>query len=112
MTQRSALEDCATQGVDTGILALADERLQVYPNGVDPHLTAQAGIAQTFQPGQTQSFQVTGEALVDIGAPSSVSVTINGKPIVLPPGFQTPFNATVQPPGSPTPATGATPTTG
>ncbi len=46
----------------------------------------------TLQTGQSQSIPATGSLIVRLGAANDVTVTMNGEPVVLPSGFQSPFN--------------------
>ncbi len=46
---------------------------------------------QTLQPGQHESLAVSGPATVVIGAPTVLSVSVNGSAVALPSGFMTPF---------------------
>ena len=52
---------------------------------------------QTLTPGQSKTLSVTGESMVVIGAPSSLVVTVDHEPVVLPSGYGTPFTMTLQP---------------
>jgi Domain of unknown function (DUF4115) len=47
--------------------------------------------AGTLQPGKNQAVNVTGPLTVIIGAPSVLAVAVNGSPVALPSGFETPF---------------------
>jgi hypothetical protein len=42
--------------------------------------------------GQSQSVPATGSLILRLGAPEDVSVTLNGSPVVLPTGYQSPFD--------------------
>ena len=57
--------------------------------------TAQPGNSQLFvgtvAAGSPQQIPVTGGAQISLGAPGNVTVTLNGKPVVFPSGFQTPL---------------------
>ena len=46
----------------------------------------------TMTPGQTRSVPATGSLILRLGAPENVSVTLNGSPVVLPSGYQSPFD--------------------
>ena len=46
----------------------------------------------TMTPGQTQSVPGTGSLILRLGAPQDVSITLNGSPVVLPAGYQSPFD--------------------
>jgi hypothetical protein len=46
----------------------------------------------TLQTGQTQAIAATGSLIVRLGAANDVNVTMNGTPVVLPTGFQSPFD--------------------
>jgi hypothetical protein len=48
----------------------------------------------TLAPGQTQSIPATGSLIVRLGAADDVTVTLDGQQVLLPPGFQSPFNMT------------------
>jgi len=52
---------------------------------------------QTLQPGQSKSISTTGKSTIILGAPSSVTITIDHEPVVLPGGYQTPFYMTLLP---------------
>ncbi len=52
---------------------------------------------QTLQPGQSKSISTTGKSTIILGAPSSVTITIDHVPVVLPGGYQTPFYMTLLP---------------
>ena len=45
---------------------------------------------------------------VQLGAPGAISITLDGEPVTMPPGFQAPFTMTMQPAVTP----GTTVTTG
>jgi Domain of unknown function (DUF4115) len=47
--------------------------------------------AGTLEPGKNQAVNVTGPLTVIIGAPSVLAVSVNGSPVALPSGFETPF---------------------
>jgi hypothetical protein len=47
--------------------------------------------AGTLQPGKNQTVNVTGPVTVIIGAPSVLAVAVDGSPVALPSGFETPF---------------------
>jgi hypothetical protein len=49
--------------------------------------------------GQSQTVAATGPLSVIAGSPSAFSATVNGAPVLLPPGAQAPFTLTLQPPG-------------
>jgi cytoskeletal protein RodZ len=51
----------------------------------------------TLAPDQSKQLSVTGAVTVIIGAPSTLVVTLDHEPVVLPSGFQTPFTMTLQP---------------
>jgi hypothetical protein len=61
--------------------------------------------AGTVAPGSPESLAVNGGILVTLGAPGNVSITLNGRPVVFPTGYQTPLALTFQPPAPPTPTT-------
>jgi uncharacterized protein DUF4115 len=65
---------------------------------------------QVMSPGQQQSISATGPVTVDIGAPNSFSATIDGKAVVLPYGYQTPFSMNFVPVGSSSASTATTTT--
>jgi hypothetical protein len=46
----------------------------------------------TLTPGEAHTMNVTGPVTVISGAPDSFTATVNGTPVVLPLGFQAPFN--------------------
>ena len=48
----------------------------------------------TMSAGQSQTLDATGPLRVDLGAASDMSMTLQGRPVVLPPSFQSPFTAT------------------
>ncbi len=48
-------------------------------------------------PGSAQVLHASGVTLLDIGAPHSLEVSVNGVPATYPAGFLTPFNMTLQP---------------
>jgi hypothetical protein len=50
----------------------------------------------TLQTGQTQAVPATSSLNVRLGAANDVSVTLNGVPVVLPTGFQSPFDMRFQ----------------
>ena len=50
----------------------------------------------TLQTGQTQAIPATGSLVVRLGAANDVTVTLNGEPVVLPTGFQSPFDMSFQ----------------
>jgi hypothetical protein len=54
-------------------------------------------LSETLLPGQTKTLSVTGAAKLIIGAPSSLVVTLDHEPVVLPTGYGTPFTMTLQP---------------
>lgn len=54
-------------------------------------------LAQTFSPGTEQSLSLSGVATVLVGAPSVLTVTLDGAPVVLPSGFGSPFTMTLSP---------------
>ncbi len=51
----------------------------------------------TLAPGQLQTVPATGTTSVQIGAPTVVTLAVDGKPVYLPAGYQTPFVVTFQP---------------
>jgi len=53
--------------------------------------------AGTVVPGTPHSLAVTGSVVVQLGAPSDASVTMDGQPVQLPTGFRSPFNLTFVP---------------
>ena len=50
--------------------------------------------------GQQQTIPATGLVSVEVGAPSSFTATVNGSPVTLPSGYQTPFTLHFTPPAS------------
>jgi len=50
--------------------------------------------------GQQQTIPATGLVSVEIGAPSSFTATVNGSPVTLPSGYQTPLTLHFTPPAS------------
>jgi len=48
----------------------------------------------TLQTGQTKAIAASGNLVVRLGAANDVAVTLNGVPVVLPPGFASPFDMT------------------
>ena len=50
--------------------------------------------------GQQQTIPATGLVSVEIGAPSSFTATVNGAPVTLPSGYQTPLTLHFTPPAS------------
>jgi hypothetical protein len=50
----------------------------------------------TLSPGQSQQFAASGDLFVRLGAAFVVTVSLNGEPITLPTGHQSPFNVTFQ----------------
>ena len=46
----------------------------------------------TMTPGQTRSVPATGSLILRLGAPQDVRITLNGSPVVLPAGYQSPFD--------------------
>jgi hypothetical protein len=46
----------------------------------------------TMTPGQSRSVPATGSLILRLGAPEDVNVTLNGTPVVLPTGYQSPFD--------------------
>lgn len=71
-------------------------------------VTSQSGTvlaSETYQPGQLQSMTVTGTTTIAVGAPSAADILINGRTLIIPPGYQTPFTMTLQPPASSPPPT-------
>jgi hypothetical protein len=56
--------------------------------------------AQTVPAGQVANVPVSGASTLELGSPSSVSVTLDDEPVVLPNGFQSPLELTFQPAGS------------
>ena len=50
----------------------------------------------TLVTGQTQSIAATGNLLLRLGAANDVNITLNGEAVLLPTGFQSPFNMTFQ----------------
>ncbi len=56
--------------------------------------------AQTVPAGQVANVAVSGASTLQLGSPSSVSVTLDSEPVVLPSGFQSPLELTFQPVGS------------
>jgi hypothetical protein len=53
----------------------------------------------TMAAGQSQSLAANGPVRVELGAASDMSMTLQGKPVVLPSSFQSPFTATFTPGG-------------
>ena len=51
----------------------------------------------TLAPGETHTLPVTGPISVNVGAPSSFAATVNGAPVALPTGFQTPLTLNFAP---------------
>jgi Domain of unknown function (DUF4115) len=54
-------------------------------------------LAMTIESGAQQTITTTGATTILLGAPSEVTVTLNGKPVVLPTGAQSPLTLTFQP---------------
>jgi hypothetical protein len=54
--------------------------------------------ANTLTQGQSESVTLTGASTVVLGSPSSVTMKLDNEPLLLPPGFLTPFTVTLQPP--------------
>jgi hypothetical protein len=54
----------------------------------------------TLYGGQSHTVNATGPVTVVAGAPSAFSATVNGAPVTLPTGYQTPFTLSFQTPGS------------
>jgi hypothetical protein len=52
--------------------------------------------AGTVDPGASHSLPVAGSVVVQLGAPTDVSVSLDGRPVRLPTGFRSPFNLTFQ----------------
>ncbi len=50
----------------------------------------------TLVTGQTQSIAATGNLLLRLGAANDVNISLNGEAVLLPTGFQSPFNMTFQ----------------
>jgi hypothetical protein len=50
----------------------------------------------TVPAGGSQSLSISGTVVVDLGAPSDASVTMNGRPVLLPGGFRSPFHLTFE----------------
>jgi hypothetical protein len=48
----------------------------------------------TVPAGGSQALPVSGTVVVELGAPSDASVTLDGKPVQLPAGFRSPFSLT------------------
>jgi len=48
----------------------------------------------TLASGERQALPATGQVLVELGAPDAVAVSLNGKPVRLPSGFQAPLDLT------------------
>jgi uncharacterized protein DUF4115 len=58
-------------------------------------------LARVVPAGQQASMPLTGAATVQLGAPGEVSVALDHLAVVLPSGYQAPFELTFQPSGSP-----------
>ena len=52
--------------------------------------------AGTVDPGASHSLPVTGGVVVQLGAPTDVNVTMDGRPVQLPTGFRAPLSLTFQ----------------
>ncbi len=59
--------------------------------------TGSALFTGLIAPGTPQVLQASGVTVLDIGAPHSLQVSVNGVPATYPAGFLTPFNMTLQP---------------
>jgi RodZ C-terminal domain len=59
--------------------------------------TGSALFTGLIAPGAPQVLHASGVTLLDIGAPHSLQVSVNGVPATYPAGFLTPFNMTLQP---------------
>ncbi len=66
---------------------------------VDAHdvATGQTLLATTIESGGQQTISTTGATTILLGAPTEVTITLNGKPVVLPAGAQSPLTLTFQP---------------
>lgn len=54
---------------------------------------------ETMPPGSRHSLTASGALQVELGAPGSISVEVDSRPLVLPNGYQSPFTMSVQPAG-------------
>lgn len=54
-------------------------------------------LSQTLTAGEVKQVTNSGSATIVVGAPSVVKVTIDHRPVVLPPGYQTPFTISLTP---------------
>jgi hypothetical protein len=77
---------------------------------VDNVTTGTAIFAGVMTAGEQRTIPVTGPVTIDVGAPSAFAATVNGTSLVLPYGYQTPFNLHLLPAGS-AGASGTTTTT-
>jgi hypothetical protein len=55
-------------------------------------------LSQTLAAGSAQSVNLEGANSLELGAPTSATVTLDGTPVVLPTGHSTPFTLTFTPP--------------
>ncbi len=77
---------------------------------VDNVSTGTAMFAAVMTAGEQRTIPVTGPITIDVGAPSAFAATVNGTSLVLPYGYQTPFNLHLAPAG-PAGSSGTTTTT-
>jgi hypothetical protein len=54
---------------------------------------------ETMPPGSRHSLTASGALQVELGAPGAISVEVDGRPLVLPNGYRSPFTMSVQPAG-------------
>ncbi|MHB1777234.1 MAG: DUF4115 domain-containing protein [Acidimicrobiales bacterium] len=54
---------------------------------------------ETMPPGSRHRLTASGALQVELGAPGSISVEVDSRPLVLPNGYQSPFTMSVQPAG-------------
>ena len=88
-----------TVGVATYALALSATSGPCWVQVTDTP-TGAVLFSTTLYGGQSHTVNATGPVTVVAGAPSAFSATVNGAPVTLPAGYQTPFTLTFQTPGS------------
>jgi hypothetical protein len=74
--------------------------------------TGTALFAGVITAGEQRTIAVTGPVTIDVGAPLAFAATVNGSSLVLPYGYQTPFNLHLVPAGSSGTTTTTTTTAG
>jgi hypothetical protein len=88
-----------TVGAATYALALSATSAPCWVQVTDT-ATGTVLFSATLYGGQSHTVNATGPVTVVAGAPSAFSATVNGAPVTLPAGYQTPFTLTFQTPGS------------